>query len=155
MLTVPLVVQHLLQDQALVPTPTPIPTPVVTYDYREYTQCGVATNTKYLDWFQGVHSLLFVIVVYVGKTHQQLGSTSTVDAAGYNCLHLWRLCFLCTTNTKHQRLVQPPTPAPAVSHSNISTYTVGNGVGIQLTACVLRKQLIVCIHQELMWLQYK
>lgn len=52
------------------PSPSPTPAPVVTYDYREYTQCS-STNTQVFRLVSGVVSLMYwSIVEYVGKTHQ-------------------------------------------------------------------------------------
>ena len=115
------------------PTPTPIPTPVpaITYDYKEYTECGGSTTQV----FRGVSGYVFPSFLgYSGncwENPQATGSTSLVDAAG---LTTYASCVACTPTPIP--IPVPVAPVPTVTGTEIfSTYTVGSGVGNSAAAC--------------------
>jgi len=82
------------------PTPGPTPAPAVSYDYREYTECG-GVNTQI---FRVVSGGVFPNVLQYNslcwENPQATGSTSTVDVSG---LSSFNDCASCGTATFEYR----------------------------------------------------
>ena len=129
------------------PTPTPAPTvapvptvaptvaPVVTYDYREYTECGGSTTEIFRLESGGSFPTVLVFEGICWEDTAATSSTSTNDAAG---LTDYLTCGSCTPPTPPPTVAPSPTVAPVVGTELFSTNSVGNGEGSSGAACPLQ-----------------
>ena len=117
------------------PTPSPIPTPapVVTYDYREYTQCSGTATRIFRLVSGGTFPTVLADVGLCWENGTPTSTSSTNDAAG---LPSFNDCASCVAPTPSPVPVAPvPTVAPVSSTQLFSTNNVDLGLASSAAAC--------------------